>query len=87
MLMHMLHETQARNLRGALTADFSRISPKVADEILDQAGLPGKSRPSRIATNEAERLYQAIQKVRILNPPTNCVAPIGEETLMKGLKA
>jgi len=87
MLMHMLHETQARNLRGALTADFSRVSPKVADEILAKAHLAANARPKRIASNEAEKLYKAIQAVRILNPPTSCVVPIGEETLTRGLKA
>jgi len=87
MLMHMLHDTRARNLRAALIADFSRVSPKVADEILAKARLPGKARPSRIASNEAEKLYKAIQAVRILKPPTNCVAPIGEETLTKGLES
>jgi DNA topoisomerase-6 subunit B len=86
-LMHMLHETRARNLRGALQADFSRVSGKVADEILEKAGLQGKARPSRIASQEAEKLYQAIRQVKIMNPPTSCLSPIGEEVILKGLTA
>jgi len=87
MLMHMLHVTRARNLRGALQTDFSRVSPKVAGEILSRAGLKPSARPSRIASHEAEKLFQAIQQVKIMNPPTSCLAPIGEDVILAGLKA
>jgi len=87
MLMHLLHDTRSRNLRGALLTDFSRVSPKVADEILVKAGISPSASPTRIASREAERLYQAIQQVKIMSPPTSCLSPIGEEVILKGLQA
>jgi DNA topoisomerase-6 subunit B len=86
-LMQMLHATRSRNLRGALQSDFSRVGAKVADEILARAGLPPEARPSRIAAHDAERLYRAIQQVKIMSPPTSCLAPIGETVILKGLQA
>jgi DNA topoisomerase-6 subunit B len=86
MLIRMLHDTRARRLKGFLTSEFSRVSARVADAIIDAAKLEDRNRPSRIARQEAENLYQAIQRVKIMNPPTDCVAPIGEELLIKSLK-
>jgi len=86
MLMAMLESTRARNVRAFLTQEFSRVSGRVADNILAAAKIEPSARPSRIARQEAETLYKAIQATRIMNPPTDCVVPIGEELLLKGVK-
>ncbi|HPD17104.1 MAG TPA: DNA topoisomerase VI subunit B [Planctomycetota bacterium] len=86
MLMTMLESTKARNVRAFLTHEFSRVSGRVADNILAAAKIEPNARPSRIARQEAETLYKAIQATRIMNPPTDCVVPIGEELLLKGVK-
>jgi len=86
MLMAMLESTKARNTRSFLMQEFSRVSPRVADQVLEAAKIPPKARPSRIARQEAETLYKAIQTVKIMSPPTDCVVPIGEELLLKGVK-
>jgi len=36
--------------------------------------------------HEAERLFKAINSVKIMNPATNCLSPIGEEQILSGLK-
>jgi DNA topoisomerase-6 subunit B len=86
VLLKMLKETRSRNLRGALQADFSRVSGKVADEIATAAGLRPESKPSRLSADEVERLFRAIPTVKIMSPPTNCLSPIGEELILEGLK-
>ena len=86
ILIKMLHDTKAKNLRSCLTNDFSRVSTKVANEICGKAGLHGKARPSRIAVQEADALFKAIKLTKIMNPPTDCISPIGEESIIKGLK-
>jgi DNA topoisomerase-6 subunit B len=82
----MLQDTKASTLQSFLKNDFCRVSDKVAKEICDKAGVYEKSRPSRIAKQEAENLYNAIQEVKIIAPPTDSVTPIGEELILKGLK-
>jgi DNA topoisomerase-6 subunit B len=59
----------------------------VAEEICANAGLEYKSRPTRIARTEADRLIQAIREVKIMAPSANCIVPIGEELLLKSVKS
>jgi DNA topoisomerase-6 subunit B len=87
LLMKMLKETKARNVSSFLQQDFSRVSLKVAHEILGPANLKPTTSPSRIHRDAAETLYEAIQKVKIMAPPTDCLSPIGSEALEAGLRA
>jgi len=87
ILVRMLGESKARNLRAFLQGEFSRVSARVADEICEKAGIRPSTRPSRINGSVAESLYKAIGEVKIMNPPTNCLSPIGEELIVRGLKA
>jgi DNA topoisomerase-6 subunit B len=87
-LIAMLKDTPSRSLGGFLQEEFSRVGPKVADEICTKAGkgLSVKSYPSRIAREEASALHAAIQATRISAPSTDCIAPIGEDLLRVGLE-
>jgi DNA topoisomerase-6 subunit B len=86
MLIRMLHDTKARTVKSFLTSEFSRVSARVADQIIQEAKLYERSRPNTIARKEADNLYRTIQKTKIMAPPSDCVAPIGEGLLLKGLK-
>ncbi len=87
VLMQMFRDTRSRNLRGALTGDFSRVSPRIADEICQRAKVASKRRPREITREEAERIHRAIQATRIMAPPTDCIAPIGQELIERALRA
>ena len=86
VLIQMLKDTPARTLKMALTEDFSRVSDKSAHFICDAAGLSARARPSRIAHQESEALFKAINSVKLMRPPTDCLSPIGEEEIVAGLK-
>lgn len=86
ILLKMLQETKARNVKGFLTSEFSRVSSKVADEIMTRAKLKEKTRPSTVVRNDAELLYRSIAATKLMAPPTNCLVPIGEELLLASLK-
>jgi DNA topoisomerase-6 subunit B len=62
------------------------VSARVAEEICRAADLKPKANPHTIAVHEAERLFKAINSVKIMNPATNCLSPIGEEQILSGLK-
>jgi len=87
MLIKMLQTSKAKNLGPALSHDFSRVSPKVASEICEKAGLSPRMWVSQVTTSQAEALYKAIPEVRILAPPTSCLSPIGEEHMLEGLRS
>ena len=86
MLLSMLEGTKARRLKSFLQSDFSRVSARVAKEICEVAGVPEKASPKRIARSQADALFKAIQQVKLRNPPTDCIAPIGEELILAGLR-
>jgi DNA topoisomerase VI subunit B len=86
VLIRMMKETPARHLGVALQRDFSRVSSRVAQEICKEAELSPNANPRSIAVNEAERLYKAINKIKIMSPATNCLSPIGEGQILSGLQ-
>ncbi len=85
VLMQMFRDTKSRNLKGCLQGDFSRVSARIAEEICQRAKLPSKRRPSEVTRDEAERIHKAIQATKIMAPPTDCIAPIGEELIEQAL--
>ncbi len=85
ILLKMLQDTPSRWVSGFLSGDFSRVSPKTAAEICREAGIDPKARPRDVAGAEAEALYKAIQKTKIMAPPTDCVVPIGEPQILAGI--
>ncbi|MEN8159442.1 MAG: DNA topoisomerase VI subunit B [Myxococcota bacterium] len=87
VLMQMFRDTKARNVRSCLQNDFSRVSGKVADEICEKAHVKSSRRPGEIARDEAERIHRAIQATKIMAPPTDCIAPIGQELVEQALHA
>lgn len=85
MLLTMLKDTKASTLSQFLTQSFSRVSPAVASKICETAKLGVRASPTRIGRHEADSLFQAIQQTKIGAPTTDCIVPIGEELLLKGL--
>jgi DNA topoisomerase-6 subunit B len=86
LLIQMLKDSPSRTLRGALSEDFSRVSSQTALDICERAGLNPKANPTRIAHQESEALFQAINDTKLMRPPTDCLSPIGEEAITAGLQ-
>jgi len=84
-LVTMLKDTNAGTMSQFLTSSFSRVSAGVAQKICETAKISTRSNPKRIGRHEAEALYQAIQNTKISAPATDCISPIGEPLILKGL--
>jgi DNA topoisomerase-6 subunit B len=87
-LMLMARESKSRDVRGFLQTSFSRVSSAAAGEIL--AKLPWGRKPVRPRTlgenrAMAEELHKALGETKLMSPPTNCLSPIGDELMKKGL--
>ncbi len=87
VLMQFLRESRARNLTGFLASEFSRVSSRAAREIVERAGLPPNRKPAALKRAQAEALHRAIAKTKLMAPPTDCIAPIGEKLLQRALKS
>lgn len=86
-LMLMAKESKARSIASFLQTEFSRVSAQVAEEILRNAGLRKSARLRDLAEDRevAEKLRQGIVATKIMAPPMNCLSPIGDELIRKGL--
>ena len=84
-LVTMLKDTGAGSMSQFLTTSFSRVSPGVAQRICETANISTRANPKRIGRQEADALYQAIQNTKISAPATDCISPIGEPLILKGL--
>jgi len=85
-LVTMLKESKAPTVSQFLVHSFSRVSPNVARRLCEAAKMTTRSKPRKMGSHEADLLYQAIQKTKIPAPATDCIAPIGEELILKGLR-
>ncbi|HEU4384830.1 MAG TPA: DNA topoisomerase VI subunit B [Anaeromyxobacteraceae bacterium] len=86
-LMLMAADSRSHDAKGFLQTSFSRVSAAVADEILKKTGWKKTYRPREVAADRelAAQLHQAIGETKIMAPPTNCLSPIGDELMRKGL--
>ena len=86
VLLKMAADTKTKTLQQFLTGEFSRVSPRVAGQIIEAAHLTPRTNPHRLSGDQVKAVYQGIQQTRIMAPATDCVVPIGEEQLIAGLK-
>jgi len=85
-LIRMLANTRTKSLKGFLISEFTRVGEKTAEEILRIARLDPNINPKSLEKEQIEKLYNAMQRVKILAPPTDCLSPIGEELFKIGIK-
>ena len=85
-LIKMLSTTKARTVHGFLMTDFSRVGSGTAAEICKNASILPDTKPKQVTREMAEKLEYGIRKTKIMNPPADCISPIGAEALEKGLK-
>ncbi len=86
LLMRMIASTQTRTLQSFLMNEFSRVGAETAKEICTNAALLPGQKPTDITREQVEKLISGIKNTKIISPPTDCISPIGEELIEKGLK-
>ncbi len=86
LLVNLLKDCEAKHLKAALQEVFSRVSAPTAEDICKAAKLSPTARPTTIASREADQLHKALQAAKLKAPPTDCIAPIGQELILEGLK-
>ncbi len=84
-LVTMLKDTAAGSMAQFLTTSFSRVSSGVAQKICEAAKISTRANPRKFGRQEADSLYKAIQETKISAPATDCISPIGEPLILKGL--
>ncbi len=86
VMLSMLKLTEARTLQSFLMNEFSRVGSGTAKQICENAALLPNTKPKDISRDMAEKLIEGIKKTKIIAPSVDCISPIGQELLEKGLK-
>jgi DNA topoisomerase-6 subunit B len=89
MLLQMLKEAEAEResytLYNFLLDKFSRVSAATASSLCQKIGVTSRTKAGDLGPATAEKLFQALQDARLPPPPTDCLAPIGVQQLLKGM--
>ncbi len=85
-LQRMLKNTKERNVKSFLRKEFEKVSPLVAKKILEHAEIDEKKRPSGLNVEGIQNLLSAFMSVKIQAPPTDCLSPIEDLLIKKGLE-
>ncbi len=85
-LIKMLARTKSRTLQAFLMNDFSKVGNTGAKEICDLVKLNLQTRPNAITREQISKLMDSMEQVKLQRPPTDCLSPIGEENIIKGLR-
>ncbi|MDR1925721.1 MAG: DNA topoisomerase VI subunit B [Planctomycetaceae bacterium] len=84
-LAHMMQDSNEANPVRFFVESFSKISPAAAKQICTSAGIDAKLPLRKLQRNDIEKLHDVIQETKFPLPSTDCIVPIGEEHLLKGL--
>jgi len=75
-----------QKLMDFLAGTFSRVGKKTALEMCESAGLKSTAKVGSLSADELKALLAAMQVVAVPAPPTTqCLSPIGEELIRRGL--
>jgi DNA topoisomerase-6 subunit B len=94
-LLQMLKDFEEANKGGGtlynfLQERFCRVSSATASEFCEKISTPAsrvtsRTKVSDIEPPQAELLYKVFQEAKLAPPPTDCLAPIGVQQLLKGM--
>jgi DNA topoisomerase VI subunit B len=86
ILIRYSRQTSAKSVTSFLKNDFSRVGGTSALQICSMAKIDPNKKPQALDHAELTRLHKAMQEVKLMSPPTDCLSTLGEEMLIKGLK-
>ncbi len=84
-LQRFLRYSDERRMTSFLRHNFSGVSMRAAREILERAEVDEARNPTTIKPGEAQAILDAIREVKLLAPPTDCLSPIEDLLIKKGL--
>lgn len=84
-LIKYAYASKQKTVELFLRQDFSRVTKRIADEILEISNIKPNTSPGKLTRDNCAELIRAIGKVKIMAPQTDCLSPIGDTLIKKGL--
>ena len=89
ILLQMLKESEQEEkgytLYNFLQDKFCRVSASTSRELCEAVDLTSRTKVADVDHATAEKLFKELQEVKLPPPPTDCLAPIGVQQLLKGM--
>ncbi len=85
-LQAMAKNTEATKITSFLQKDFCRVGLSTARKICEASGVREDRKPKYLKTDDCKDLMKAFDEVRMVSPPTDCLSPIGEALIRRGLR-
>ncbi|MEK6702836.1 MAG: DNA topoisomerase VI subunit B [Planctomycetota bacterium] len=94
ILLQMLKDFEVSDKGGTLynflQDKFCRVSASTASDFCDKIStkaskVTSRTKVSEIEGPQVEALYKVFQEAKLAPPPTDCLAPIGVQQLLKGM--
>ncbi|MBX9735314.1 MAG: ATP-binding protein, partial [Phycisphaerales bacterium] len=89
ILLQMMKDYEASDRGGTLYTflqeKFSRVSSATAADFCKAIGATSRTKVSDIEPAQTELLFKEFQDSKLPPPPTDCLAPIGVQQLLKGM--
>ena len=84
-LQRMLKDSEERRITSFLRQNFCGVSMRAAKEICDASNIEENAKPKLLKPEKVNLLLDGFSKVKLLPPPTNCLSPIEDLLIKKGL--
>ena len=84
-LAAMLEESDSMSVSEFFRTKFSRVTPAVAKRLCETAKVSARSNVHKVDRAQVDKLFHAVQETKISPPATDCICPIGEDLILKGL--
>lgn len=88
-LLQMLKDFEQSEKGGSLyhflQDRFCRVSAGTAGDFCEKIGVTSRTKVADIEPPQAEALYKVFQEAKLGPPPTDCLAPIGVQQMLKGM--
>ena len=85
-LIKISKQTKSRKLSSFLKNEFSSMGARTTKAVCEKAELDPDLQVKKLTRNQFRQLHKAFKKIKIMAPPTDCLAPIGETLIRRSLK-
>ena len=85
-LQFVISEAKDESISRVLQNSFSRVSSKVAEEILSLSGVEPDQKAGALPLKDIKAIVEAFSRVKIMPPQTDCLSPLGIEYIRRGLR-
>ncbi len=85
-LQFIISEFREDPISKVLQNGFSRVSNKVAEEILSISGVDPEEKAGDLPLKDVKSIVESFTKTKIMPPQTDCLSPLGIEYMRRGLR-